>query len=325
MTGSGAGFALVTGASGFVGGHLVEALVAGGYRVRCLVRPQSDRRWLDSLGVTYAAGTVEDAGALRHAVEGVDVVFHLAALTTTARAAEYDRINYGGVARLVDAMAAHPARLVFCSSLAAGGPARAGRPLTEADPPAPIGPYGKSKLRGEQVVLTAATPGVVVRPSAVYGPRERDILAAFRLAARGLAIRTGPRGQHLAMVHVADVVRGLIAAAQSATAGGVYYINGGNYPWDDIVTAMGLAVGRRSVVVPLPGAVVRGVSYVAREFARVTGSKALLTPERASDMLQPAWMCDDSRARRELGYAPQIGLTDGMRSTAEWYRSAGWL
>jgi len=195
MTGSGAGFALVTGASGFVGGHLVEALVAGGYRVRCLVRPQSDRRWLDSLGVTYAAGTVEDVAALRRAVDGVDVVYHLAALTTTPREADYERVNYGGVLRLVEAMAARPVRLVFCSSLAAGGPARAGRPVTEADAPAPIGPYGESKLRAEQVVLSGGLPAVVVRPSAVYGPRERDILAAFRLAARGLAIRTGPRGR----------------------------------------------------------------------------------------------------------------------------------
>src|SRR5579863_3902805 len=252
MTGSGAGFALVTGASGFVGGHLVEALVAGGYRVRCLVRPQSDRRWLDSLGVSYAAGTVEDAGALRRAVDGVDVVFHLAALTTTARASEYDRINYGGVVRLVDAMAARPVRLVFCSSLAAGGPARAGRPLTEADPPAPIGPYGESKLRGEQVVLSGGVPAVVVRPSAVYGPRDRDVLAAFRLAARGLAIRTGPRGQQLAMIHVHDLAQGLAAAGRTAGAAGIYYVNGGNYLWDDINAAMGAAVGRHPLVLPLP-------------------------------------------------------------------------
>jgi len=325
MTGSGAGLALVTGASGFVGGHIVDALVASGRRVRCLVRPGSDRRWLDGTGVAYAVGTVDDVAAMRSALDGVDLVFHLAALTTAPRESDYDRVNRGGVVRLVEAMASHPARLVFCSSLAAGGPARAGRPLTEADAPAPIGPYGESKARAEQVVLSSGMRAVVVRPPAVYGPRERDILSAFRLASHGLAIRTGPPGQQLAMVHVADLVRGLIAAALSATATGVYYISGGNHAWEEIVAAMGAAVGRPSHIIPLPAAVLQVAARGARAWARLSGAKAVLTPERARDLLQPAWTCDDSRARRDLGYAPAIALADGMRATAEWYRAAGWL
>lgn len=325
MTGSGAGLALVTGASGFVGGHLVEALVASGYRVRCLVRPRSDRRWLDGVGVTYAVGAVDDVAAMRHALDGVDVVFHLAALTTAPRASDYDRVNHGGVVRLVEAMSGRPARLVFCSSLAAGGPARAGRPLTEADPPAPIGPYGESKARAEHVVLAAGMQAVVVRPPAVYGPRERDILSAFRLASHGVAIRTGPPGQQLAMIHVSDLVRGLVAAGQSVTASGVYYVSGANHPWEEIVAAMGLAVGRTSRIIALPAPVLRAAAHAARAWARLSGAKAVLTPERALDLLQPAWTCDDARARRELGYTPRVTLAEGMRTTAEWYRSAGWL
>ena len=116
MTGAGAGLTLVTGASGFVGGHLVEALVASGQRVRCLVRPKSDRRWLDGVGVTYAVGAVDDVAAMRHALDGVDVVFHLAGLTTAPRESDYDRVNHGGVVRLVDAMSARPARLSETSS-----------------------------------------------------------------------------------------------------------------------------------------------------------------------------------------------------------------
>jgi nucleoside-diphosphate-sugar epimerase len=325
MTGAGAGLTLVTGASGFVGGHLVEALVASGQRVRCLVRPKSDRRWLDGVGVTYAVGAVDDVAAMRHALDGVDVVFHLAGLTTAPRESDYDRVNHGGVVRLVDAMSARPARLVFCSSLAAGGPARAGRPLTEADPPAPIGPYGESKARAEQVVLAAGMPAVVVRPPAVYGPRERDILSAFRLASYGLAIRTGPPRQQLAMVHVSDLVRGLVAAGQSVTASGVYYVSGANHRWEEIVAAMSLAVGRPSRIIPLPAPMLRAAARGARAWARLSGTKALLTPERAQDLLQPAWICDDTRARQDLGYVPRVSLVDGMRTTAEWYRAAGWL
>jgi nucleoside-diphosphate-sugar epimerase len=280
---------------------------------------------LDGVGVTYAVGAVDDVAAMRHALDGVDVVFHLAGLTTAPRESDYDRVNHGGVVRLVDAMSARPARLVFCSSLAAGGPARAGRPLTEADPPAPIGPYGESKARAEQVVLAAGMPAVVVRPPAVYGPRERDILSAFRLASYGLAIRTGPPRQQLAMVHVSDLVRGLVAAGQSVTASGVYYVSGANHRWEEIVAAMSLAVGRPSRIIPLPAPMLRAAARGARAWARLSGTKALLTPERAQDLLQPAWICDDTRARQDLGYVPRVSLVDGMRTTAEWYRAAGWL
>jgi nucleoside-diphosphate-sugar epimerase len=331
VTESGAPRALVTGASGFVGGHLVDALRADGWAVRCLVRLGSDRRWLPPTGLDLVVGSTDDDASLRRAVEGMGVVFHLAAVTSAARAADYDRVNRAGVERLLEALsaAAPRARLVFCSSLAAAGPARAGRPLTEADPAAPIGPYGASKAEAERAVGRAVTgrglSAAIVRPPAVYGPRDRDVLAAFRLAAHGLAIRTGPPAQRLAMVHVSDLVRGLCAAAATPTASGVYYVNGGNHEWEEIIQAMGAAVGRRPRVIGLPAPVVMAAGYAARPWARLTGVKPLLTPERARDLVQPAWTCDDARARRDLAYSPRIGLTEGMAATAAWYRARGWL
>jgi len=318
--------ALVTGATGFVGGHLVEALVARGDRVRCLVRPTSDRRWLPP-GVELAAGSVDDPAALALAVKGVDVVYHLAAITSAVHSTDYDRINRGGVVRLLEVLAtqAPRARLVFCSSLAAGGPARSGRPLTEADPPRPVGPYGVSKAQAEQAIAAAAIDAVIIRPPAVYGPRDHDVFAAFRLAARGLAMRTGPRGQQLALIHVRDLVQGLIAGGRTLTATGVYYVNGGNYAWEEIIAAIGNAVDRRPVVVPLPALAVRAAGYAARAWARLAGAKPLLTPERVRDLLQPNWTCNDARARTDLGYHPTVPLEEGMRETAAWYRAQGWM
>jgi nucleoside-diphosphate-sugar epimerase len=272
-------------------------------------------------------GSTEDPESLRRALDGVTIVYHLAAVTSAVRDADYDRVNYGGVVRLLDAMAAGSpgARLVFCSSLAVGGPARSGRPLTEADPPAPIGPYGKAKARAEQAVGASAIESVIVRPPAVYGPRDRDVLTVFRLAARGWALRTGPRGQELALIHVRDLVRGLIAAGSHRQATGPYYLNGGNYSWDAITAAIGMAVDRPLHVVALPGAAVMTAGVIARQWSRWVGTRPAITPERAVDLAQIAWTCDDSRARRELGYVPGIAMGDGMRDTAAWYRSAGWL
>jgi dihydroflavonol-4-reductase len=320
------GVALVTGATGFVGGHLVEALVGSGTSVRCLVRPQSDRRWLPA-SVDLAYGSIDNAASLTSAVDGVAVVYHLAAVTSAIRGFDYDGVNHGGVVRLLDALAARApdARLVFSSSVAAGGPAHMGRPVTEADPPAPIGPYGVSKARAEQAIATSGLNTVIVRPPAVYGPRDRDVLTVFRMMVHGWALRTGPVGQQLAMIHVRDLVSGLLAAGRHREARGVYYVNGGNYSWEDITAAMGAAVGRRLRVVSLPPGALMAAGRVGRMWAGLSGKRPSITPERALDLVQPAWTCDDARARRELGYAPVVPIAEGMEETAAWYRAAGWL
>jgi dihydroflavonol-4-reductase len=318
--------ALVTGATGFVGSHLVETLVARGTRVRCLARARSDRRWLPS-SVEVATGSLDDPATLARAVAGVEVVYHLAALTSARRPADYDETNHRGVVRLLEVMAAHAprARLVFCSSLAAAGPARAGRPLTEADPPGPVGPYGVSKSRAEAAVAAANRDAVIVRPPAVYGPRDKDVLVAFRLAAHGVAIRTGPARQQLAFIHVRDLARGLIRAGETPGAAGVYFVNGGNHSWEELIAAIGRAVGRQPTVVPLPAGVVRTAGFLAGSWTRYIGGRPFLTRERAWDLLQPNWTCDDTRARTELAYRPTVTLEDGMRETAAWYRAQGWL
>jgi dihydroflavonol-4-reductase len=317
---------LVTGATGFVGGHLVEALVARGDQVRCLVRPRSDRQRLPP-SIELVPGSIDDESALGRAVTGVNVVYHLAAVTSAADPTDYDRVNRAGVERVLAALMAHAprGRLVFCSSLAAAGPTREGRPLTETDPPAPIGPYGVSKANAERAIAASAVESVIVRPPAVYGPRDRDVLAAFKLAAHGIAIRTGPARQRLAFIHVEDLVRGLIQAGRAPGARGVYYVNGANHEWEEIMAAIGRAVGRNPHVVAVPPSVVAAAGRVSRGWARVTGRKPLLTPERARDLVQPDWTCDDGRARRELGYAPRVALVEGMQATADWYRAEGWL
>jgi nucleoside-diphosphate-sugar epimerase len=317
----------VTGASGFVGGHLTEALLADGWRVRCLVRRDSNTRWIPADRVEIAYGDVGTASTLPDAVRGVDTVFHLAAVTSARDRADYARINAGGTQSLIDAMrtVAPTATLVLCSSQSAAGPSREGRPITEADAPRPIGPYGGSKLAAEQLVIASELRHIIIRPPAVYGPRDVDILFAFRLASAGIAVRVSSRGQKLSMVHVRDLAAGLVAAASAEHARGVYYVSGGTYFWEEIVQGIGIAVGRRARVIVLPRPLVVATAWANRLVARVIHAKPLLTPERVLDMIQPDWSIDDARARRELGYASAIPLDEGLAETAAWYRQAGWL
>ena len=326
--GRGGAAALVTGASGFVGSHLVSALAEEQVPVRCLLRASSSRRWLPEDRCQIAFGALDDPRALREALSGVPLVFHLAGITSALSREEYFRVNLGGTRALVEAMReqAPEALLVFCSSLAAAGPAPGGRPLVETDPPHPIGPYGESKLAAERLVAGSGLRHVVVRPPAVYGPRDRDILAVFRLAARGVAPRFGPAEQRLSLVHVRDLAQGLLRAARQGAGRGVFYVSDGEaHSWRAVVGAIASALGRRVRPVRIPLLLAATAAHASRLLSRASGKRPLLTPERVRDLAQADWTCDDSRARAELGYRSHVRLGEGMRETAEWYRANGWL
>lgn len=319
--------ALVTGASGFIGSHLVEALVPRDWRVRCLVRNTSMLKWLPTDDVTLINGEIEEPGEnLDRAVKNVSVIFHLAGLTSAADDDSYASVNVEGTRNLVQAMqrSAPEALLVFCSSLSAAGPARR-RPVNETDEPAPITAYGRSKLAAEQVVTGSGLDHLIVRPPAVYGPRDVDILAAFRLAKYGLALRVAPPGQRLSMVHAEDLARGLVRAAE-AEGRGVYYMTDGMiHTWEGIMEQIARAVGKRPRVIGVPSGVADIVSRAERLRGSLTGTKPLLTPDRALELSQHDWTCDDTRARLDIDYESSISLPDGMRMTAEWYRAHGFL
>lgn len=320
--------ALVTGASGFVGSHLVEALVARDWRVRCLVRKSSRLRWIPTDDVTLINGDVSTSGEdLDRAVRNVSVVFHLAALTSAARDEDYIAVNVEGTRNVVDAMrrGAPGALLVFCSSLAAAGPAHRSRPVNETDEASPVSAYGRSKLTAERIVSESGLEHLIVRPPAVYGPRDTDILAAFRLALRGLALRVAPVGQRLSLVYAGDLARGLVCAAEAEGRGLYYMTDGMVHTWESIIEQVFRAVGRKPRVIPVPRALAGAIARAERVRGSLTGAKPLLTPDRLFELSQYDWTCDDTRARLDIDYESAVSLPDGMRMTAEWYRSNGWL
>ena len=322
------GVALVTGASGFVGSHVVDALVEEGWRVRAVLRERSSARWLPAGRVEVVRAALDGGPALRSALADVRVVFHLAGLTSAPSPAAYRHANVTCTEHLLRAAreVVPGALVVHCSSLAAAGPSGTGRPLREDDPPRPIGPYGISKLEAERAVQAAGLDHVIVRPPAVYGPRDADILTVFRLARRGLALRTGPADQRLSLVHVRDLAHGFLDAAERGSNRGVFFMSDGEvHSWREVVAAIGRAVGRRVREVGVPPAVALALARTSRALARTTGARPLLTPERARDLAQAGWACDDGRARRELDYRSRFDLDEGMRDTVAWYLANRWL
>ena len=320
--------AIVTGATGFIGSHLAEALLSQHWRVRCLVRKSSMLRWVPVDDVSLINGDVTDAGEdLERAVKNVSVVFHLAGLTSATDDSAYIAVNVEGTRNVVSAMqkVAPDALIVFCSSLAAAGPSTKKRPLNETDSPSPVSAYGRSKLIAERIVEESGLQHLIVRPPAVYGPRDSDILAAFRLAARGLALRVAPEGQQLSLVHVEDLARGLARAAETEGRGLYYMTDGMIHTWESVLENMSRAVGRKARTIAIAPFLADGLSRLEVLRASMFGSKPLLTPDRIIELSQASWTCDDTRARLDIDYESSITLPDGMRSTAEWYRKQGWL
>ena len=324
--------AFVTGGTGFVGGHLAEALLAQGVgEVRCLVR--SDPKWLAGLPVTLVPGDLFSADALRSALAGADAVYHAAGLTRAADQAALDRANVDGTRSLLLAArdAAPNARVVVTSSLEAMGPNRVrldGTPVpaTEADVPAPRSMYGRSKAAMERLVRDefGDLAPVIVRPPAVYGPREADIFEMIRGASRGVFPVVGDStARRLSLVHVRDLVRGMVEA--SGEAGETFFVGSERgYAWNEVYAAVRAALGRTVVRLPVPGAAMGVAGRVSEWVGGLRGAVPPLTRDKA-EAARHAWTCSVGKAAETFGYEQTVGLEAGMAETVAWYRAQGWL
>ena len=320
--------ALVTGATGFVGSHLAEALRARGDEVTALVRSPKKAESLAPLGVRVVEGDLDDPASLARAAEGQEVVFHVAGLVAAGSEGEFMRCNRDGTARLVAAASgAGASRFVLVSSMAAGGPAQPGKPLTGTEPSRPVTAYGRSKRAAEATVTASTLPWVIVRPPTVYGPRDREVLKVFRMARLGVAPVFGDGSQQLSAVHGADLAKALVAAGTAAaTVGNIYYACHPEIATSaGFVRAVGTAMGRRLTLVPIPGSVGRALLAVTEVSARIAGQTTILTRDKANEFFQAAWTGDPSPLTRDSGWRAAHDLGSGLADTYQWYRNAGWL
>jgi len=309
---------LVTGGSGFIGGHLVEGLCTRGERVRCLLRRNPPRKLPVQAEIVFGELGAEEV------LDGVDTVIHLAGVTKALAVDDYYAGNARATEKLARAVAARGIRLVHVSSLAAAGPSLDGTPVGEDDEARPVTHYGKSKLEGERIVRRLVPDAVIVRPPVVYGPRDTDVFRILKPLTQGIAVQIGGGERWFSAIYVGDLVEGLMAA--SSASGGTYFLaNGTPVSWSDLRTATARIVGRNARVVRVPGAVAYAAGWGAEVWARLTGKAGIISREKVVEAQCTYWTCDTRRAAAEMGFEAGTSLDAGLALTLAWYREAGWL
>ncbi len=316
---------LVTGATGFIGSHIVEIFVEAGYRVRCGVRASSNTRWIDGLAVERVPldlrGWTKD---LLRMVEDVDAVVHAAGITRARRMGDYHLVNAEGTRRLAAAAAeAGVRRFVLISSLSAHGPDA----LAKGGQDRPASAYGRSKLEAEAYLRAedARMDVVVLRPAGVYGPRDVDLLPFFKMARRGLLVIPSGPGL-LQPIYATDVARAVLAAARNPVGFGPYPVaETSRYTWQDVASGLGRALGRPVRVVRLPATAFKLAGRTAEWAAKLFGAVLVFDERRACDLAVHTWTCDPSVTEQALGWRAEVRLFEGLERTARWYRQAGWL
>lgn len=324
---------IVTGATGFIGRHLVDALAAGGGEIRCLTRglPHVDSRPnVSAHKVNYGR---TDLGISDAVLAGVSTVFHLAGATRAVTAGDFRDANVRVTERLADRLIAlgERPRFVYVSSQAAAGPAPdAAHPKTETDAAAPIEDYGRSKLAAERAVASrgAELPYTIVRPVAVFGPADRDFLAIFEMVRRGVAIYPGIRHSSVNTIYVGDLVAGMIAAGRAPISEGRTYYLGDDTsrPWTSIYSTIGEVVGQRQPIeVSVPRSLIGAAGVVGDFVGSLVGKPSLVGKSKAILAKPKYWLCTSGAARRDFAFSTPTSLRDGMRMTYDWYLQHRWL
>jgi UDP-glucose 4-epimerase len=328
---------LITGVSGFIGGHLVQQALDRGYSVTGVVRASSDRSRLSDPRLNLLELPWADTAAMVQILKAAgpfDVVIHNAGITKALSEADYNRVNVDQTLRLADAWsesAGPNAKFIYVSSLAALGPAAAGAERVQPEQhPNPLTPYGASKGRAEHALAARSErlSWVIAQPTAVYGPWERDILSFIKMVNMGIAPVIGSSTQRLSFIHVHDVARAILELAENPKCRHKTYIlsDGRDYQATDLREAVKQALNRRRVMrVPIPGALLWGMAGMQEIAGRWKGVAPPLNRKKIPELTAENWLCDDKYMKMDTTFEPQFDLYEGMRHTIEWYKGQGWM
>lgn len=326
---------LVTGANGFLGSHLVDALLARGEEVTCLVRRTSNIRWLEGKPVHLVYGDVADPDcSWQDALLGQQQVYHCAGVIKAKGAERFHRVNAEGTCYVIRACLKRAAtldRFVLVSSIAAHGPAgKSNGQMREDGLCQPVSHYGRSKLAAEQILRKEGKdlPYTIIRPAAIYGPRDLQLLPFFQLAVRRIRPYFGLVRRQVNLVYVDDVVQCCLKGANSPTGVGETFNAGGdeNPSWNEMARTLTEAAGR-GLTLPcfIPMTTFYVISLVSELAARLWNTTPFLPWDKTREFIRRRWTVDISKAREKIGYAPKVGLAQGARQTISWYRSEGYL
>ncbi|MHB1947659.1 MAG: NAD-dependent epimerase/dehydratase family protein [Gammaproteobacteria bacterium] len=325
---------LLTGATGFLGSHIAELLSQDGYQVRCLVRTSSDTSFLKTLdSIEILQGSFDSPTSLQQAVQNVDVIIHNAGVTRSIRSTDFYKTNVDNTTALLNSAQRYNPNLtkfIYISSLAAAGPSSEQIPHENHVDPAPISHYGQSKRLAEIKVLDFQDklPVTVIRPPAIYGPRDKDMLIFFRALRYRLGLLIHGGKTKVSMIYAQDAAAAIVKAiTNSGPSGNIYFINDGHvYSWRELISELAITLSKPSFLyVSIPIRVIKILGLLSECYERLIGKPAFLTKDKIKELSQSYWTCNSQKTQLELNWKPKETWATGSKLTFEWYRKMNWL
>lgn len=307
-------------------------MLAEGFHVRCLIRPrQTNLRWLQGLPVDLVRGDLSNSASILECIEDAEYIIHIAGITKAKHKSDFFAGNASTTNNLLSAACQlkHLEKFCFISSLTAVGPSATGIPLNEEAECKPITAYGKSKLEAERFCkkYSEKVPIVVIRPPAVFGPRDTDILEIFKWVSHGLKPILGSSAKTLSLVYAPDLAKGIIRAMMNErTTGETYNIADPTiFTFSSIIDYLATLIHKRSIQVHLPKGLVYSMAGITQFLSYLVRKPAVLNIEKARDLLQTHWVCDPRKIQEHIGFRTSTSIYDGVNKTFNWYKDKGWL
>lgn len=324
--------AIVTGGTGFIGSSLIEKLVAKHYQVFCIAKDEMHATDLKALGVEIVLKDINDGVYWEPLLSDADYIFHVAGVTRAKCDSDYYDGNFKAtrrIARLSAAICRKLKRFIYVSSLTAVGPSFDEKPIEENSPYHPVSIYGKSKMLGELEVLKLKDrlPFTILRPSGVYGPRDREMLSYISMIQKGIQPLIGFGTKWLNLIHRDDLVDGIIQAAESTAAENEIFFLGGekNYTTEEIGDAIAAVLHKSRLKFPLPESLVYLIGSITETVGKISGQEVFFNRQKVAEAVQTYWTCSVAKAKARFGFQEKFSLQEGMQDTCRWYRQHQWL
>lgn len=325
---------LITGATGFIGSHIFDELIKKGHRVKCLIRENSNTRWLDNKNIEIIKSDFVNYDLIKSKLEDIDIVIHVAGIIAALNYHEFYKVNAEGTKLLLNSVAKYSKqfkKIIYISSQTVGGPAKdLNSPISEDDPPNPLTSYAKSKFQAEQFIINSdyGVKYSILRPSAVFGERDPGIVQIFQMVKKGFAPLMGLDKKYLNLIYGKDLAIATVNCIENAQSDNqIYYIAGQEkLNWDFLMDEIKIAVNNpRAIKLKVPNPIVLSVGYINEKISQITNQPQIFNYDKAIDFTRKYWICNTDKARNEINLKTDSNISDLLKMTANWYKKNGWL